>query len=127
LHVAQRFEIFLDAYRRPDGIPWTDQKLDVATGGVVARMSAGALTVEVEGIRTGDTADPTVGQVAALAAVFGVPASYLVERGKGQPVLDEETLDALADKTAAAILRASARLPDREKQIVLGIAREFGA
>ena len=37
LHVAQRFELFLDAYRRPDGTPWTGQKLDEATGGVVAR------------------------------------------------------------------------------------------
>ena len=37
MHVAQRFELFLDTYRRPDGIPWTGQKLDEATGGVVAR------------------------------------------------------------------------------------------
>jgi hypothetical protein len=37
LHVAQRFEHFLDAYRRPDGSRWTGQKLDEATGGVVPR------------------------------------------------------------------------------------------
>ena len=47
----------------------------------VARMSAGVLTEEeVEGMRTGAIADPTVGQVAALAAVFGVEPSYLVDR-----------------------------------------------
>ena len=54
-------------------------------------MSAGVLTEEeVEGIRTGRIADPTVGQVAALAAVFGVEPSYLVDRGKEPSVLDEE-------------------------------------
>jgi DNA-binding transcriptional ArsR family regulator len=49
-----------------------------------------------------------------------------VDRDKGTPVLDKETLDALADETVAAILRESARLPDREKRIVLVIVREFG-
>ena len=88
-------------------------------------MSAGVLTEEVEGMRTGKISDPTVSQVVALAAVFGVEPSYLVDRGKETPVLDEETLDALVDETAAAILRESARLPDREKSMVLGIVREF--
>jgi transcriptional regulator with XRE-family HTH domain len=205
MHVAQRFKLFLDAYRRPDGCRWTGQKLDEATGGVVtrsyvtnlrkgrienpgyekmlaivramgfppalwfedppgdgiqaaltedqdlasrvgllfetvrhpatgepytdaevARMSAGVLTEDdVEGIRTGKIADPTVGQVAALAAVFGVPTSYLVDRGEGTPVLDADTLDALTDETATAIVRESARLPEREKRVVLGIVREF--
>jgi len=33
---------------------------------------------------------------------------------------------AVRDETANAILRESARLPEREKRIVLGIVREFG-
>jgi len=177
LHVAQRFERFLDKYRRPDGSRWTGQQLDKATGGIVtrsyvtnlrkgrienpgyekmlaiaramgfppeawfegalgdgavavpsggqdlagrvehlfgairnprtgepytsaevARMSAGDLTEgEVEGMRTGKIPDPTVGQVAALAAIFGVEPSYLVDRCEGEPVLDDEVMDALAD------------------------------
>jgi DNA-binding transcriptional ArsR family regulator len=40
---------------------------------------------------------------------------------------DEEVLAALADETASAILRKSARLPEREKEIVLGIVRQFGS
>jgi hypothetical protein len=72
-----------------------------------------------------EVSDPTVGQVAALAAVFGVPPSYLVDRGKRQPVLDDEVMDALADETAATILRESARLPESEKRIDLGMVREF--
>ena len=90
-------------------------------------MSAGSLTEdEVKGIRTGAISDPTVSQMAALAAAFGVEPSSLVDRGRDPSVLDAETLGALADDTAAAILRESARLPEGEKRIVLGIVREFG-
>jgi transcriptional regulator with XRE-family HTH domain len=206
LHVAQRFERFLETYRRPDGRRWGGAELAKATGGIVtrsyvtnlrkgrienpgyekmraiakamgfppelwfeedlgseggsppqpegsgipgrvehlfevvknpktgesytnaqvARMSAGQISEEeVEGIRSGKLADPSVGRVAALAAVFGVSPSYLLDRGTEADVLDEETLKALADKTAGAILKESARLPEREKRIVLGIVRQF--
>jgi hypothetical protein len=64
--------------------------------------------------------------VSALADIFGVELSYLVDRGGGQPVLDDEVMDALADETTNAILRESARLPERERRVVLGIVREFG-
>jgi hypothetical protein len=37
MHVAQKFEHVLDAYRRPDGSRWTGQQLDKATGGIVTR------------------------------------------------------------------------------------------
>jgi transcriptional regulator with XRE-family HTH domain len=206
LHVAQRFERFLETYRRPDGRRWSGAQLNEATGGIVtrsyvtnlrkgrienpgyekmraiakamgfppemwfkedlgseggsppqpegrglpgrveylfevvknpktgesytnaevARMSAGEIAEEeVEGIRTGKLADPSVGRVAALAAVFGVPPSYVLDRGTESEVLDEETLKALADKTAGSILKESARLPQREKRLVLGIVRQF--
>jgi transcriptional regulator with XRE-family HTH domain len=96
------------------------------TNAEVARMSAGDLTEgDVEGIRGGGIADPLVSQLAALAAAFGVPPSYLLDRGREAPVLDEKVLDDLADETAGAILRESARLPEREKRIVLGIVRQF--
>jgi hypothetical protein len=90
-------------------------------------MSAGDLREEdVEGIRTGEIPDPTVSQVAALASVFGVPPSYLLDRGIEPTVLDEEVLEALADETAGSILRESSRLPQREKRLILGIVRQFG-
>ena len=118
--LASRVGRLFEATRHPKtGEPYTDAE--------VARMSAGALTEEeVEGMRTGKVPDPTVRRAAALAAVFGVPASYLVDRDKDPSVLDKEVLDALADETAAAILRESARHPEREKRIVLGIVRELG-
>jgi len=80
-----------------------------------------------EGTRSYKVPDPTVGKVASRAAVFGVEPSLVVIRGRNPSVLDEETLDALSDETANAILRESARLPDREKRIVLGILQQFAA
>jgi transcriptional regulator with XRE-family HTH domain len=63
------------------------------TNAEVARLSAGGLTEqEVEGIRTGAISDPSVGQVSALAAAFGVEPSYLVDR-KEPPLLDAELLE----------------------------------
>ena len=119
--VADRLAHLFESIRNPGtGEPYTNAE--------VARMSAGGLTEEdVEGIRTGAIDDPSVGQAAALAAVFGVPTSFLLDRSKEPPVLDEETLKALADETASAILRESARLQEREKSIVLGIVRQFGS
>jgi len=100
--LAGRVERLFGAVRHPkSGEPYTSAE--------VARMSAGDLTGdEVEKIRTGVISDPAVKQVAALAAAFGVPPSYLLDRGRDPSVLDEEVLEALADDTAGAILRQSA-------------------
>ena len=203
MHVAQKFELFLDAYRRPDGGRWSGAALDKATGGVVprsyvtnlrkgriespgyeklaaiakamgfppeawfdetpghavapeegqdlaarveslfatirhprtgepytnaevARMSVGGITEEDVGrIRSGTVPDPTVSQVAALAAVFGVEPSYLVDRME-QPPLDAELLEGLRDETTREITREVLRLPERERRLVLGIVRQFG-
>jgi transcriptional regulator with XRE-family HTH domain len=117
--LAARVERLFQTIRHPrTGEPYTEAE--------VARMTLRDLSEEdVEGIRAGRIADPTVGQVAALAAVFGVPPSYLMDRGRGRMVLDEEALEALSDGTACAILSVSARLPERERCIVLGIVRQF--
>jgi hypothetical protein len=77
------------------------------------------------GIRTGAIPDPTVGYVAALAAVFGVEPSYLVDR-EGAPPLDAELLEGLRDETTHEITRQALRLPERERGLVLGIVRQFG-
>jgi hypothetical protein len=88
-------------------------------------MSAGVLTEEeVEGMRTGAIPDPTVGQVAALAAVFGVEPSYLVDC-KEPPLLDGGLLEGLSDETTREMTREARRLPKREREIVLGIVRQL--
>jgi transcriptional regulator with XRE-family HTH domain len=95
------------------------------TNAEVARMTLGDLSeADVERIRTGVIDDPTVGQVAALASVFGVEPSHLLDRGEPS-LLDEELVEALRDEDVGDVTRESSRLPDRERRLVLGIVRQF--
>jgi hypothetical protein len=92
----------------------------------IAGLSLGDITGgDVEGIRTGAIGDPTVGQVAAPAAGFGVELAYLLHRG--DPVFGVELMDALRDETVREATREISRLPERERRLVLGIVRQFGA
>src|SRR5918995_4113032 len=116
--VAARLEHLFEVVRNPKtGEPYTN--------GEIARMTLGDLSEEdVESIRTGASRDPTVGQLAALASVFGVEPSYLLDRGEPS-LLDEELVQALRDEDVREITRESSRLPDRERRLVLGIVRQF--
>ncbi len=116
--VAGRLEHVFEVVRNPKtGEPYTNAE--------VARMTLGDLSEEeVERISTGAIGDPSVGQVAALASVFGVEPSYLLDRGKPS-LLDEELVQALRDEDVRDITRESSRLPERERQLVLGIVRQF--
>ena len=99
------------------GEPYTDSE--------VARMTLGDLSEEeVEGIRTGAIDNPTVGQVTALAGVFGVEPSYLLDRG--EPVIDEELVEALRDEAVREATREISRLREWERRLVMGIVRQFG-
>src|SRR5215216_6960728 len=116
--VAGRLEHLFEVVRDPKtGKPYTNAE--------VARMTLGDLSEEeVDEIRSGAVSDPTVGQIAALASVFGVEPSYLLDRGKPS-LLDEELVQALRDEDVRDITRESSRLPDRERQLVLGIVRQI--
>jgi transcriptional regulator with XRE-family HTH domain len=116
--VAGRLEHLFEVVKNPKtGEPYTN--------GEVTRMTLGDLSEEeVERIRTGAISDPTVGQVAALASVFGVEPSYLLDRGEPS-LLDEELVQALRDEDVRDIARESSRLPDGERRLVLGIVRQF--
>jgi transcriptional regulator with XRE-family HTH domain len=116
--VASRLEHLFEVVRNPKtGEPYTNAE--------VARMTLGDLSEkDVERIRIGAISDPTVSQVAALASVFGVEPSYLLDRGEPS-LLDEELVQALRDKDVRDITRESSRLPYRERQLVLGIVRQF--
>ena len=92
----------------------------------VARLSFGALAEEdVQAIRTGKRSDPSVDQVVALADVFGVHPSYFLDRSKSPPLLDSEAMEIFRDETVSAIAHRSLNLPDRERQMVLNIIRQF--
>ena len=116
--VAGRLEHLFEVVRNPKtGEPYTNTE--------VARMTLGDLSEEdVERIRTGAISDPTVGHVAALASVFGVEPSYLLDREE-PTLLDEELVQALRDEDVRDITRESSRLPDRERRLVLGIVRQL--
>ena len=78
-------------------------------------MTLGDLSKEdVEGIRIGAIADPTVSQVVALAAVFGVEPSYLLDRREAS--LDGELVEVLRDGT----VREAAREIERPHRRGLG-------
>jgi transcriptional regulator with XRE-family HTH domain len=117
--VASRLEHLFEVVRNPKtGEPYTNAE--------VARMTLGELSEEeVERIRTGEVSDPTVGQVAALAGVFGVEPSYLLDRG--EPLFDRELVDALRNWTVREATREISRLPEKERRLVLGIVRQFGS
>ena len=116
--VAGRLEHLFEVVRNlKTGEPYTNAE--------VARMTLGDLSEEdVQRIRTGAISDPTVSQVAALASVFGVEPSYLLDKGEPS-LLDEELVQALRDKDVRDITRESSRLPDGERRLVLGIVRQF--
>jgi transcriptional regulator with XRE-family HTH domain len=116
--VAGRVEHLFDAVRNPaTGEPYANAE--------AARMTLGDLSEEdVEGIRTGAIGDPTVSQVAALAGVFGVGPSYLLDRG--ELVFDQELVEALRDEMVREATREISRLSEKEKLLVLGIVRQFG-
>jgi transcriptional regulator with XRE-family HTH domain len=116
--VADRLEHLFEVVRNPKiGEPYTNAE--------VARMTLGELSEEdVERMRTGAVSDPSVGQVAALASVFGVETSYFLDR-RERPLLDEELVQALRDEDVRDMTRESSRLPDGERRLVLGIVRQF--
>ena len=117
--IAARVEHLFDVVRSPKtGDPYTNAE--------VVSMSFGDLAEEdVEGIRTGAISDPTVSQVAALAGVFGVESSYLLNRG--DTPFDGELVEALRDEAVREARREISRLPEQERELVLGIVRQFGA
>jgi transcriptional regulator with XRE-family HTH domain len=96
------------------------------TNAEVARMSLGDLTEEEVGkIRSGTTPNPSVNQVVALAEVFGVHPSYFLDGGSKPPILDREAMAILQDETISAIAHKSLHLPGREREMILGIIRQF--
>ena len=93
MHVAQRFERFLDAYRRPDGSRWTGQKLDEATGGVVPRSY-------VTNLRKGRIENPGYEKMLAIsraiARAMGFPPALWFEDAPGRAVARVEGRDLAA-------------------------------
>jgi transcriptional regulator with XRE-family HTH domain len=66
LHVARRFELLLEAYRRPDGGRWGGADLERATSGVVTRSY-------VANLRKGRIENPGYEKMLAIAKAMSFP------------------------------------------------------
>ncbi len=135
-HIADKFEHFLEVYRRPDGSRWGGQDLHDVTGGVVTRSY-------VSNLRKGRIENPGFEKLKAIAKAMGFPPelwfedvenlgevsgvrpSWFVDREDNLALLDEELVEALRDETARSILREVVRLPERDRKIVVRIVRQF--
>jgi transcriptional regulator with XRE-family HTH domain len=117
--IAQKVSHLIEVLRNEaTGESYTDAE--------VARLSFGDLSEEdVKAIRTGKLADPSVDQITALADVFGVHPSYFLNSAKRPPLLDQEAMEIFRDETVNAIAHKSLHLPGREKEMILGIIRQF--
>ena len=134
--IAQKFEHFLETYRRPDGSRWGGQDLHDATGGVVTRSYVSNLRKgriensgfeKLKAIAKAMNFPPELWfeDVENLRDVSGARPSWFVDGEDNLALLDEELVEALRDETARAVLRELMRLPGRERRIVLGIVRQF--
>jgi transcriptional regulator with XRE-family HTH domain len=105
---AGRLEHVFEVVRNPKtGEPYTNAE--------VARMTLGDLSEEeVRDVRTDAVSDPTAKQITALASVFGVEPSYLLDR-REPLLLDEELVQALRDEDVRDVTRRIASLPKRER------------
>jgi transcriptional regulator with XRE-family HTH domain len=116
--IAERLEhLFQTIVDEKKGRPYTNAE--------VARMSLGGISEqEVAGIRSGETGNPTIDQVLALAEAFGVSPSYFTERKA--PLLSQEAIEALADRDSSEIIHKTLALSDAEKRMVLDILDHLG-
>ncbi len=90
LRIAQKFELFLDKYRREDGSKWSGQDLDDATGGVVTRSYVSTL-------RKGRIENPGFEKLRAIAKAMNFPPELWFEdveslQDAARPARDEEHL-----------------------------------
>src|SRR5215204_2515759 len=71
-HVARKFELLLDTFRREDGRRWSGIELERATGGVVTRSY-------VSNLRKGRIENPGMDKLAAIAKAMGFPPGLWFE------------------------------------------------
>ena len=121
MHVAEKFERLLDAYRHPDGRRWSGAELAQATGGVVHRSY-------VTNLLKGRIESPGYDKMRAIAKAMNFPPALWFEEGLAggsNTGTDGDLVAALRDDLVRDITRESSRLSGRDKEMVLGIVRQF--
>ena len=71
VQIAEKFEHFLEVYRRPDGSRWGGQDLHDATGGVVTRSY-------VSNLRKGRIENPWLREAQGDSEGYELPAGAMV-------------------------------------------------
>lgn len=120
--MSEKFERLLDAYRHSDGRRWSGAELAKATDGVVHRSY-------VTNLLKGRIESPGYDKMRAIAKAMDFPPALwfeedLADRSNAGP--DGDLVAALRDDLVRAITRESSRLPRRDKEMILGIVRQFG-
>lgn len=115
-HVSDRFGRLLVLYRKSDGSEWGGQDLETATGGVVKRLY-------ITNLKKGRIDSPSLDKLEAIARAMNFSA---------QPWFSEEAQDqvvdaVLDDEAVRAILEEALRLGPKERQLLLGIARQIAS
>lgn len=118
-HCSERFTRLLALYRRPDGSEWGGQALENATGGTVSRGY-------VTNLRKGRIDNPGLAKLEAIARAMGFPPALWFGE-EGERVEDEALHAALEDETAREILGEVLRLGQKDKRLLLGIARQISS
>ena len=118
-HVSERFARLLALYRKPDGREWGGKDLEDATGGVVTRSY-------VSNLRRGRVGNPGLVKLEAIAGAMGFPpALWFGSGGYNDCAPDAALLAALRADTARAKLEETLRLGQRDRRLMLRIARQI--
>jgi transcriptional regulator with XRE-family HTH domain len=114
LYAARRFELFLEAYRRPDGDRWGGADLKRATGGGMTRSY-------VANLRKGRIENPGYEKMMAIAKAMGFPpAAWFKEiLGNGTPAVptDGQDLAARAERLFDTIMHPKTGEPHTNAEV----------
>lgn len=118
-HVSERFERLLELYRKPDGSEWGGQDLENATSRTVKRSYA-------TNLRKGRIESPGLDKLGAIAEVMGFPPRLWFDASDEEPA-DPALVAALEDETVRGIVEEAVRLGQRDRRLLLGIARQISS
>ena len=104
---ADRLSHLFETVKNSEGKPWT---LSAVARELTDRFDLPTTQSYVSQLRSGMRTNPTIAYVSALAAIFGVPTSYLVDSGADG--LSEAEVDLIAAMRAAGVVGIAMRAMD---------------
>lgn len=121
VHVSERFVRLLDLYRKPDGSEWGGQDLENATGGKVTRSY-------VANLKKGRIENPGLAKLEAISKARDFPPVLWSGNDEKNDLAPDDALVAtLRDDTMRAIIRETLRLGNKDKKLLLRMARQIAS